>query len=106
MQPEKRPKMSPRSERQRQHAKLMFRWHDQVAHDPALKRQTLAMKAMNLIRESVSANTLDAMLDHLWMERKLDCSRFGLQKALACLVAHGHLVIESRKHLGRLSSNR
>jgi hypothetical protein len=93
--------MAERSERQRQHAAMMFRWHDQVGRDPTAGRQALALRAVSIIRSRVSENCHDAMIDHSWLAQKLSCSRYGLQKALAWLVERGHLTITCRKHIGR-----
>jgi hypothetical protein len=79
----------------------MFRWHDQVAADPEARRQALALRAVTIIRQRVSANTLEAMIDQRWLAKKLNCSVYGLQKALRWLVRRGHLEITCRKHLGR-----
>jgi biotin operon repressor len=96
-----RPANPTRNEVQTKHAARMFKWHNQVANDPESRRQAIAMKVVNFVREKLRADSSNVELDQRWLAGELGVTTRGLQKAINWLRDRGHLIVHVRKHLHR-----
>lgn len=85
-------------------ATLMFRWEEQVANDPAMQGQSLALRIVPLIRKA--ARETDGLADfgQAATARRWGVSREGIRKAIKKLIELGHLELAvSRAREGQRS---